>query len=91
MGAPKLPNAAGFGQTLRSLRLKRGMTMGDMARALAVTVPVVSDIELGRGGSRDLADRFVQVLREHGLDVKSALIFNACAALVWPDAGEAKR
>ncbi len=79
---PKQPNMPGFGETLRSMRKKHGMTMGDMARAVGERVTTVSDLELGRGGTVDLANRFVQALRERGLDPKAALLLDACAAIV---------
>jgi len=36
-----------FGELLRTLRSQAGMSMGDLARQLAVSVPYVSDVERG--------------------------------------------
>ena len=38
----------GFGEHLRQLRKEKSKSMGDIARHIGVSVPYVSDVELGR-------------------------------------------
>jgi len=52
------------GPTLRTAREQARVSMGEMARALGISVTHVSDLERGyRGFSEDLARRFLAVLK----------------------------
>jgi len=46
-GAARRGVMSTFGELLRTLRSQAGMSMGDLARQLAVSVPYVSDVERG--------------------------------------------
>lgn len=52
------------GQKLRTAREQAGVSMGQMSRALGISVTHVSDLERGnRAFSEDLARRFLAVLK----------------------------
>lgn len=46
-------NSKSYGNYLRKVRIKAGKTLGDIARALRVTVPCVSNVEMGKRGPFD--------------------------------------
>jgi len=56
-----------FGRLLRKTRTEAGLTMGDLARALTLTVPYISDVERGNRGPLSV-DRIIQAAKQMKTD-----------------------
>lgn len=72
-----MPDRA-FGTQLREARIRAGLTLGDVAGAIGVSVPFLSDVELGRRGPLS-PERITIAAQELGIDPTQLL---AAAGLV---------
>lgn len=53
-----------FGETIRELRQRRELSLRELAKAIAVSAPFLSDVELGRRyPSEDVLEKLAKVLR----------------------------